>query len=185
MEDSAILELYWRREEQAIGETAEKYGPYCGSIARQILADAQDVDECLNDTWLAAWNSIPPQRPARLSTYLGRLTRNRALDRLRALSARKRGGGEAELVLEELSECIAAPGRPEDAVEAEELGRAVNRFLATLEKTERDVFVSRCFFFRSLDELSQKTGFSRSKLKSMLFHTRKKLAKHLRKEGYC
>ncbi len=184
MEDAAIVALYWKRDEQAILESERKYGAYCRSIARNILSDRRDTEECLGDTWLRAWKSIPPRRPARLSTYLGKLTRNLALSRLREYSAQKRGGGEAALALEELSECLAAPGDPEEEVEARELALALNRFLSNLKKNERDVFVSRYYFLVPLEDLSRRTGYTESKLKSMLFRTRKKLKDFLQEEGY-
>ena len=108
MEDSEIIGLFFSRSEEAVARTAEKYGTYCRSIARNILASREDTEECLNDTWLAAWDSIPPQRPDRLSVYLGRITRNLALNRLKSQTAQKRGGGQAEAVLEELRDCIGA-----------------------------------------------------------------------------
>ena len=184
MEDSAILRLYWQRDEQAIRETEAKYGAYCRSIARGILSDPEDAEESVSDAWLRAWESIPPRRPEKLSAYLGKLTRNLCLSRLRERSARKRGGGELPLALEELAECVPAPGDAEQALEARELGRALNRFVSGLEKRERDVFVCRYYYLTELEELSRRTGWSESKLKSMLFRTRKKLKKFLQEEGY-
>ena len=184
MEDAAIVELYWQRDQQAIRETEAKYGAYCRHIAHNILENGEDAEECLSDTWLSAWQSIPPHRPERLSTFLGKLTRNLSLSRLRERNAQKRGGGEAEAALEELSECIAAREDAQDALEARELGRLLRDFAARLGKTERDVFVSRYYFLASLEELSRRTGFSQSKLKSMLFRTRKKLKRVLEEEGY-
>ena len=110
MEDSAILRLYWQRDEQAIRETETKYGAYCRTIARGILSDQEDAEESVSDAWLRAWESIPPKRPEKFSAYLGKLTRNLCLSRLRERSARKRGGGELPLALEELAECVPAPG---------------------------------------------------------------------------
>ncbi|MBR5093700.1 MAG: sigma-70 family RNA polymerase sigma factor [Oscillospiraceae bacterium] len=184
MEDAAILALYWRRDEQAIRETEARYGAYCRSVARRILPDPQDAEEVLSDTWLRAWESIPPKRPERLATYLGKLTRDLAISRLRQLSAQKRGGGQLPLVLEELSECLAAPGSPEQELEARELRQALDRFVSGLAARERDVFVCRYWFLAPLEELSRRTGYSQSKLKSMLARTRKKLDRYLREEGY-
>ena len=137
MEDAAIVELYWQRDQQAIRETETKYGAYCRHIARNILEDGEDAEECLSDTWLSAWQSIPPHRPERLSTFLGKLTRNLSLSRLRERNAQKRGGGEPEAALEELSECIAAREDAQDALETRELGRLLRDFAARLGKTER------------------------------------------------
>ncbi len=184
MDDAAIVTLFWQRDERAIRESEQKYGGYCRSIARSLLSDEQDAEEVLSDTWLRAWNSIPPQRPERLSTYLGKLTRNLSLSRLRELMAQKRGGGELPLALEELADCVPGPGGPEEELEARELGRALRRFVCTLPRRERDVFVGRYYFLAPLEELSRKTGCSQSKLKSMLFRTRKKLNRFLQEEGY-
>ena len=184
MDDAAIVTLFWQRDERAIRETEQKYGPYCRSIARSLLSDEQDAEEILSDAWLRAWNSIPPQRPEKLSTYLGKLTRNLSLSRLRERQAQKRGGGELPLALEELADCVPGPGDPEEELEARELGRALRRFVKALPRRERDIFVSRYYFLAPLEELSRKTGFSESKLKSMLFRTRKKLNRFLQEEGY-
>lgn len=184
MDDAAIVTLYWQRDERAIRETEQKYGSYCRSIARGLLTDEQDAEEVLSDAWLGAWNSIPPKRPEKLSAYLGKLTRNLSLSRLRERLAQKRGGGELPLALEELAECLPGPDSPETELEARELGRALNRFVAGLERRERDLFVCRYYFLTPLEELRRKTGWSESKLKSMLFRTRKKLKKFLREEGY-
>ena len=184
MDDAAIVTLYWQRDERAIRETEQKYGPYCRSIARSLLSDEQDAEEILSDTWLRAWNSIPPQRPEKLSAYLGKLTRNLSLSRLRGLLAQKRGGGELPLALEELAECLPGPADPQQELEARDLGRLLNRFVGTLPRTERDVFVVRYYFLTPLETLSRKSGFSESKLKSMLFRTRKKLNRFLQEEGY-
>ena len=184
MDDAGILALYWRRDEQAIRETEQKYGAYCRSIARGILSDPEDAEESVSDAWLRAWESIPPKRPEKLSAYLGKLTRNLCLSRLRERRAQKRGGGELPLALEELEECVPGPGDPEAELEARELGRALNRFVAALERLERDLFVCRYYFLTPLEELSRRTGWSESKLKSMLFRTRKRLKKFLREEGY-
>ena len=106
MRDSEITELYWRRDEAAITQSKLKYGAYCRAIAVNILGSPEDADECVSDTWLSAWNSIPPARPARLSAFLGRITRNRAIDQYRRDRAVKRAGGELPLCLDELGECI-------------------------------------------------------------------------------
>ena len=111
MEDSAIIDLYWAREERALSETDAKYGGYCRSIAHNILKNREDSEECVSDTWLHAWNAMPPQRPSILSSFLGRITRNLSFDRCRRQNAEKRGGGSLPLALDELSECVPAPGR--------------------------------------------------------------------------
>lgn len=183
MEDGRIVELYWSRDQSAISETQSKYGSYCYTIAHHILARAEDAEESVNDTWLAAWNAMPPHRPNILSTFLGKLTRRISLRKRRDLCRDKRGGGTVDLALEELEECIPYGGGVEEAVEAKELSAAIDRFLEALPAVDRDVFVARYWFLAPLPEISLKFGFSESKTKSMLFRTREKLKKHLHKEG--
>ena len=130
MEDAAIVALYWARDEQALAETAEKFGAYCRKIADNILHSAHDAEECENDTWLAAWNSMPTNRPAQLAPYLGRITRNLALDRFDRAAAQKRGSGQTCAPLDELAECVAAPGSVEDSFDAAETGRLISAFSA-------------------------------------------------------
>lgn len=184
MEDSRIVELYWDRSERAISETSNKYGKYCYAIAYHILADPGDADESVNDTYLGAWNAMPPHRPSVLSTFLGKLTRRISINRWSEKRAEKRGGGQVPLALDELSEAIASPDTPEQALDARELAAAVDRFLASLPEPERDLFVCRYWFLAPVAELSGKFGFSQSKTKSMLFRTRQKLKAHLEKEGF-
>lgn len=183
MEDSQILALYFARSENAIQETDRKYGRYCYKIAYSILGSRQDSEESVNDTYLSAWNSIPPRKPARLATYLGRLTRNISIDRWRGSNAQKRGRGEAALALDELSQCVSGqPGMEETMVQKEVIA-SLNRFLASLSEDERTVFLCRYWYVNSMEEIAQKTGFSLGKVKSMLHRTRKKLAANLQKEG--
>lgn len=184
MEDSRIVELYWDRSERAISETSSKYGAYCYAIAYHILADAGDADESVNDTYLGAWNSMPPHRPSVLSTFLGKLTRRISINRWRERRAEKRGGGQVPLALDELAEAVGSPDTPEQALDARELAAAVDRFLAALPELERDLFVCRYWFLAPVALLSEKFGFSLSKTKSMLFRTRQKLRTHLEKEGF-
>ncbi len=184
MEDGRIVALYWERSEDAVAETAKKYGTYCRSIAYHILGDAEDADEMVNDTYLGAWSSMPPHRPSVLSTFLGKITRRASINRWNEKKAEKRGKGELPLALDELSEVAASSDSPEQAVEARELTCAINRFLASLPETERDVFVCRYWFLTPVAEISEKFGFGLSKTKSMLFRTRQKLKTHLEKEGF-
>ena len=182
MEDSEIVGLYWARSERAIAETASKYGTYCYAIAHRILADEEDASECVNDTYLGAWNSMPPHRPSVLSTFLGKITRRVSINRWKEQNRAKRGAGELALALDELSDCIPSPMDTESMIERKELERVVHVFLATLPKTERDVFLCRYWFLASISEISQSFHFSQSKTKSMLFRTRGKLYQHLQKE---
>lgn len=183
MEDSRIVELYWARSENAIRETSAKYGRYCHAIAYHILASKEDADESVNDTYLDAWNTIPPHRPEILSAFLGKITRRIAIDRWRGRTAKKRGGGQTLLALDELEECTASGQDVEREILEHELVNVLNGFLAGLSAEERDVFVCRYFFLLPVAEICDKFGCSGGKIKSMLFRTRKKLAVYLEKEG--
>lgn len=182
MDDPQIVELYWQRSDRAIPETAVKYGAYCQSIAYNILHSREDAEECVNDTWLRAWNSMPEQRPDELKLYLGRLTSWLSLDRRRRAQRGKRGGGEYELALEELEDCLAAPDDAERQVERAELTAAIDRFLAALGPDERTVFLARYWFGCPIAVIAEKHGFTQSKVKTMLHRTRRKLRDSLRKE---
>lgn len=183
MEDREIVALYWQRDERAITETAARYGAYCSSIARNILHQAQDVEESVNDTWMNAWNSMPPHRPEVLPAFLGKLTRYICLKKWRERNARKRGGGEAALALEELSESIPDGRSIDEAVQAKELAQIINTFLDGLPETERYIFVCRYWYLDPIAAISARYGFSQSKVKTMLWRTRKKLLMRLEKEG--
>lgn len=185
MEDRKIVDLYWQRDENAIPETAAKFGGYCRTIAYNILSDAEDAEECLNDTWLRAWNTMPTNRPSRLAPYLGKLSRWISLTRLREKTSLKRGGGETALVLDELADAVDSGADVEKAVELKELNAALRRFLKTLGETERQVFLARYWFIASIAEIAEKFGFSESKVNSMLHRTRKKLLSYLKEEGLC
>ena len=185
MEDRKIVDLYWQRDENAIPETAAKFGGYCRTIAYNMLSDAEDAEECLNDTWLRAWNTMPTNRPSRLAPYLGKLSRWISLTRLREKTSLKRGGGETALVLDELADAVDSGADVEKAVELKELNAALRRFLKTLGETERQVFLARYWFIASIAEIAEKFGFSESKVNSMLHRTRKKLLGYLKEEGLC
>lgn len=184
MEDACIVDLYWARSERAIDETSSKYGKYCFTIAHNILANDEDADESVNNTYLDAWNSMPPHRPAILSTFLGKITRRIAIDKWRSRSAEKRGGGEIFLALDELSECISSRNSVEQEIEAAELAKNINDFLRTISLDERNTFVGRYWFLLSVKELSVKTGFSEGKIKILLYRTRKKLKDYLKRKEY-
>ena len=181
-EDQKIIDLYWNRSENAITETAVKHGRYCTSIAYGILKSREDAQECVSDAYLMAWNAIPPRRPADLGTYLGKITRNLSIDRLRTRSREKRGGGEAPLALEELEEVVAGSDSPENEAVRKELTAALNRFLAGLTQQGRYVFVRRYWYLDSLGDIAEKTGFSGSKVASMLYRLRGRLKKQLIEE---
>ncbi len=186
MKDTEILDLYWNRDEQAIAETDKSYGKYCYSIAFHILHDREDSDECVNDTWLKAWNAIPPNRPNHLSLFLGTITRNLSFDRWKRKNARKRGSGEMEVALDELLECVpmhSAVNTVEDAVEAAELQRVLNSFLHTLPERECNVFLRRYWYVEEYNEIAKHYGMNLNTVKTSLFRTRKKLKEYLEQEG--
>lgn len=183
MDDSVIVELFFKRSENAVAQTQEKYGKYCHSIAFNILHDEEDANETVNDTYLNAWNSIPPHRPQMLSTFLGKITRNLSLKKWREKTADKRGGGEATLTLDELEECIPDGETIEYELSVKELAQIVDAFLRTLPDNERRVFVRRYWYLDSISDICDQFGFGNSKVKMMLLRTREKLKKQLETEG--
>ena len=183
MEDQGIIALFFERSEQAIEETDKKYGGYCYSIAYNILSNREDSEESVSDTYLAAWNTIPPRRPNFLNAFLAKMTRHISIDRWRKLSAKKRGGGEIILALDELEECVDR-NNVETELAKKELTRILNAFLSSLSETERNVFLCRYWYMDSIETIACITGFSRSKVTSMLHRTRGKLRKKLAEEGY-
>ena len=184
MDDSSIVALYWERSENAIRQTDLKYGAYCRSIAYNILVSREDSEESVNDTYLDAWNAMPPHKPSMLSTFLGKITRRIAIDRWRARNAAKRGGGEVVLALEELSDCVSGTQSTEQLLQNRELISSYQAFLDTLPVTQRRVFLCRYWYLEPIETIAQRFGFSRSKVKSMLHRIRGKLRTHLEKEGY-
>lgn len=184
MEDNAIIDLYWSRAPEAISQTHAKYGKYCRSVAGNILPDRRDVEECVNDTWLRAWNTIPPQWPRVLRLFLAKITRNLALDRFRTQNAEKRGGGEFNLVLDELAECLGGGTDAEADFEAKELGECVRSFVRALPERDRNVLLRRYFFADPASDIAKRYGLSENHVMVILSRTRKKLKAHLLKEGY-
>ena len=184
MDDKTIVELYWQRDESAISATQEKYGTYLMKIAGNILTLPEDAEESVNDTYLAAWNSIPPQKPAVLSTYLGKLTRRISISLFRRRHADKRRGSEFALALTEIENIIYDSTNPEAELDASLLGEAINKFLRSLKADERRVFIGRYFYMDPLSEVAAYCGMSESRAKSMLFRTRQKLKEYLKKEGF-
>lgn len=184
MEDNTILELYFSRDEQAISETERKYGAYCYSVADRILNNREDSEETVSDTMLQAWDSIPPHRPSFLKLFLAKITRNLAFSRWRKLTAVKRGGGETELVLDELTECIPGTEQVDDQLNARELARAIRRFLDTLPKRDQDIFLQRYFFMDDSETIATSRKMKRANVNMILSRTRTKLKTFLMKEGY-
>ena len=183
MEDKQIIDLYWERSETAISETEHKYGKYCLRIAFNILRSYEDSQECVNDTYLRAWNNIPPHRPCVLKTFLGKITRNLSLDRYEILKAKKRGGGEAKLVFDEMQECIPALDNTEKIIEGIVITDVCNRFLSSLTLEKRKVFMQRYWYLCTIKEIAREFEMSESKVKMLLFRLRNELKLMFEKEG--
>ena len=183
MKDHEIIDLYWSRNEAAITATADTYGNYCYSIAYNILCNHEDSEECVNDTWLNAWKSIPPHRPSRLSTYLGKITRNLSLNRYKLLTAKKRGMGQVELALSELEGCVPSQTDMEQITDEMVLVNAIETFLRAQPRSERNIFIGRYWYLYSIRDLAGAYRMSESKVTSLLHRLRTKLKSHLEKEG--
>ena len=183
MDDKSIIELFFQRDESALCLVKEKFGGLLTSVANGLLKNGEDCEECVNDALLAAWNAIPPAEPENLGAYLCKITRNLSLKRWREKTAEKRGGKGALYLLSELDECLPDNKSIDDAVAERELSSLIDSFLRTLDADERDLFILRYFYFCSVSELSDRFGFSKSKVKTQLFRTRQKLSLVLQKEG--
>lgn len=182
MEDEKIIELYFARLESAISETAAKYGQFFRRISMNILHSEQDAEECVNDTYLKAWDSIPPQRPERLQAFLARIVRNLSLNRWRQLRTKRRGSGEIPLCLSELEDCIPGGSTVEQEADRAELSDTLNRFLKSLPEEKRTVFLRRYWYLVPIKDIAEQCGMSESKVKSMLLRTRNQLRQFLEKE---
>lgn len=183
MDDNAIIDLYWARSEDAITETDHKYGAYCRQIAYHILRDSQDADECVNDTWLRAWNSMPTQRPAKLQAFLAKLTRNLSLDRWDMAHAEKRGGGRTALLLSELSDCIPDSHTVEQALDDRAIADAISRWLKQQKPRDRMIFIRRYFYADAINAVAKRAGLTEGGTKSLLHRLRGSLKRHLEQEG--
>jgi RNA polymerase sigma-70 factor (ECF subfamily) len=183
LNDNEIVALFLKRDESAIEETQKKYGRYCFSIANNILHNKEDAEESVNDTYLNAWNSIPPHQPEVFSTFLGKITRHLSLKKWRDKTADKRGGGEVTLTLEELQECIPTGQSVEDEVQNHELVLVINTFVKSLPLTERRIFICRYWYFDSIATIAKEFGLSQNNIKITLYRTRQKLLKILEQEG--
>jgi RNA polymerase sigma-70 factor (ECF subfamily) len=183
LEDEAIYDLYWARSEEAIARTHEKYGPWCRGIAIRILEIQEEAEECVSDTYLQVWNNIPPQRPGVFRAWLGRITRNLALDRYRKNHTARRGGGQTALALEELQDCVSGEATIETQLERQEIIDAINRFLETLPENQRNIFLRRYWHMTAVRDIANAYGISESRVNSMLFRLRKKLKAALEQEG--
>lgn len=183
MEDKKIIELYWEKSEDAIAQTDVKYGKYCRYISYNVLKNREDSEECVNDTYLRAWESMPPTRPQYLAAFLGKITRNLSLDRYRKNVARKRGGGQVEYVLEELKECIPSAKSTEEIVDEFALTKVLNDFVGGLDEEKRKIFMRRYWYMSSVREIADDYEFTVSKVKMVLMRTRNELKDLLEKEG--
>lgn len=178
MEDRTIIDLFWQRAEEALTECGRRYGRYCQTIAINILRNPEDAQECVNETWLKAWNAIPPARPVRLKAYLGRICRNLALDHYAAARSQKRGGGAIEIALDELAEIPL----PENTGEGE-ITRVLNSFLRLEPPELAAIFVKRYWYLMSDREIAREYGYSRVKVASILYRMRQRLKNKLESEG--
>ncbi|MBE6738271.1 MAG: sigma-70 family RNA polymerase sigma factor [Ruminococcaceae bacterium] len=184
MEDKEIIFLYNLRDENAIRETDKKYGKYCFSIADNILHDFETSKECVNDSYLKTWNSIPPKAPSSLRMFLAKIVRNLAFDRYKSKARQKRGGGEVSLALEEIKDFLPAKEQVETALEETELIAHINRFLRSLSSRDRCIFINRYFHVEPASTIAQKYSTSENNVHKILSRTRNKLKEFLTEEGY-
>ena len=183
MEDQQIVQLYFDRCEDAIAQTAAKYGKYCHTIAYNILHNFEDSEECVNDTYLKAWHTIPPQRPWKLAVFLGKITRNLSIDVYRRYTADKRGGGQMQTALDELGDCAASLGGVNDGFDEAVLVDVLNSFLGSLPAEQRKIFMRRYWYVSSVQEIADEYGITESKVKMSLLRSRNRLRAALEKEG--
>lgn len=184
MEDKKIVELYWQRNEAAITETSAKYGNYCTAIAMNILDIIEDAEECVNDTYVNAWNSMPPHKPNVLKTFLGRITRNLSFNRYKHDRAEKRGGGEVEVVLSELGECVSGASSVEDELKRRELAKAIDDFLDSLSEKKRDIFVLRYWYSESVSKIAKQFNMKEGAVSMILNRLRADLRGYLYERGF-
>lgn len=182
MQDSWIIDLFIKRSEKAIEHTADKYGNYLFKISWNVLHSHEDVEECVSDTYLSAWQQIPPDKPRKFLPYLGRITRNISLNRYNFLRAQKRNN-EFDLILSELEDCLVHNNSVEAEIDAMELGKCINSFLRSSKKEKRIIFVRRYWFNDSISDIAIDRKTSQGNVKSTLFRMRKKLENYLIEEG--
>ncbi|MBR7089852.1 MAG: sigma-70 family RNA polymerase sigma factor [Lachnospiraceae bacterium] len=184
MRDEEIVKLYWARNERAISESSAKYGSYCMTIAGNILSDDEDAKECVNDTWLHAWNSMPPQKPSFLSSFLGKITRNLSFNRYREKHRAKRGGNNITLILEELEDIVSGNESPEEAILKNELKNEIDNFLSALPDTKKYMFIRRYWYADSIAEIARRFATTDNNVSVTLSRIRKELRSQLRGRGY-
>ena len=183
MDDQEIIARFFARDEEGLTAARARYEPYCAAVARSLLNDPRDQEECLSDTWLRAWNAIPPQRPRSLGAFLAKITRNLAINRLRDGNAQRRGGGQVPLALEELGECVSPEGSPEGELDRQAAEEALNRFLDGLPPLQREVFLRRYWYLDSIEAIARRAGWSKSRVTTTLHRLRVRLRAHLIQEG--
>lgn len=183
MEDAQIVDLYWERNEYALIKTSEKYGKLCFSVAFNILNNHEDSEECVNDTYLEAWEAMPPHRPNFLSAFLAKITRNNAIIRIRFLNRKKRKSIQTDILLSELDECLPSDKSAEDKFDETYVAEIISKYLYSVSQNKAAIFVFRYFFCYSIEDLSAKTGYSQNKITSMLFRMRNELKNQLEKGG--
>lgn len=184
MDDASIVQLYWDRNEQAIPETAAKYGSYCISIAKNILGNHEDAEECVNDTYLRAWNAMPPHKPGLLSAFLGKITRNLSIQRYHYNTAHKRGGSQTVIVLDEIAELVSGTNDVERELDRKELVRAIDDFLDSIPTNRKNLFVCRYWYFDSISEIANRFGMTENHVSVTLSRLRLKLHNYLLERGF-
>lgn len=184
MEDLQIVQLYWDRNQDAILATSAKYGNYCHSIARNILGNLEDAEECVNDTYLKAWAAMPPHRPKLLGAFLGKITRNLSINRYKHDTANKRGSGKAAIVLDELKDIVSDSDSVEQIVDRKELIKAINAFLDKLSPDKRGIFICRYWYFDSVADIAVRFGKTKGSVSVILNRLRSKLRNHLTERGF-
>ena len=184
MEDNDIIQLFFNRDETAIKETSVKYGNYCSSIAKNILKNCEDAEECVNDTYLKAWNVIPPNKPTVLKAFLGRITRNISFNLYKKMNTDKRGNGQISIILDELAECISDEANPYQEVETKELIKAINSFLEKISQEKRVIFIRRYWYSDSIRDIAQRCGISEDSVSVSLNRLRKRLRNYLIERGF-
>ena len=184
MDDNGIIQLYWDRNDQAIRATSEKYGHYCKAIAKNILNNEEDAEECVNDTYLNAWNSMPTHWPEQLATFLGKITRNLSFNKYKHNHAEKRGSGEMALVLDELVDCVSDTDNVEQIIDRQELIKAINSFVRSLSTEKRNIFVRRYWYADSVSEIAKDYGMLQGSVSKTLERTRKQLKLYLMERGF-
>lgn len=184
MDDNSIIQLYWDRNDQAIRATSEKYGRYCKAIAKNILGSEEDAEECVNDTWLNAWNCMPTHWPGQLAAFLGKITRNLSFNKYKHSRAQKRGGGEIVLVLDELADCVSDTDTVEQMIERRELIQAIHSFIQNLSPQKRYIFVRRYWYADAVSTIAGNCKMLPGSVSKILERTRKQLKTYLAERGF-